>query len=85
MLALNRLGFICMAILLLAMNLVLSFCAFCFAVLVVWRFVGGLGADGTLVIPESLAIGTVAADLGGLSVFVWKNYHSVKNDLMLAL
>jgi len=85
MLSLNRLGFLCMAILLLAMNLVLSFCAFCFAVLVVWRFVGGLGADGTLVIPESLAIGTVAAYLVGLSLYVWRNRDSIRDEIMIAL
>ena len=85
MLTLDRLGFLCVAILLLAMNLALSFFAFCFVVLVVWRFVAGLDADGVLIIPESVAVGAVVVYLVGLSVFVWRNHRSIRDEIMLAV
>ncbi len=84
MLTLDRLSLFFMTTLLFVMKVVLSFCAFCSVVLVVWRFVAGLGADGVLVIPKSLAVGAIAVYLVGLSVFVWINRRSIKDEIMLA-
>jgi len=73
-----------MSILLFVMKIALSFCAFCFIALVLWRFVAGLDASGVLVIPEGVAVAAVAVYLVGLFTFIWVNRRNIKDEILLA-
>ena len=84
MTTLSKSEFVFMSILLFVMKIALSFCAFSFVALVLWRFAAGLDASGVLVIPESLAVAAIVVYLVGLFVFVWINRRSIKDEIMLA-
>jgi len=51
MTTLSKSEFVFMSVLLFVMKIALSFCAFSFVALVLWRFAAGLDASGVLVIP----------------------------------
>ena len=82
MLTLERLGFLFVASLLLAGNIVLSFLAFCAVALILWRFTAGLDANGVLVVPEGVAAAAVAVYLVGLFMFVWINRRKIKDEIL---
>ena len=85
MLSLERLGFLFVATMLFAGNIVLSFLAFCAVALILWRFTAGLDVNGVLVVPEGVAATAVVVYLVGLLVFVWIKRRDIKDEILLVL